>query len=479
MSVRNPIDMPIIGPSNKVPQDDPQWTLNWYAEKVSDKVFTLKPTPGSVLYNRFTVNGGGRGIVSVGGRLFGVRGAFFQELVTDEFGVTTAVVRGTLNTTTGRVGLTFCLPPNGEGQILIVDSTGYVFKLADNSFAEVSDPAFQGGGSQCAFAAGRAIVFKPGTLGWQCSDLYDFTSWSGLNFANLQSIQGEIKSIVANGDLVYLFGTSGFECWEDQGYAGFPFRRVQAGVKIGVQAPASPFLFEQHVYWLGGSEEGNGVVYRMGRGGYPERISDHSIERRIAKVSDASDAFGFCYQSLGHRFYVLTFTSGNLTLCFDASTGYWHERAWREPISGNMFALPFIGVTSHDGNLLALDYRNGDIFRIDDEAYTDNGNPIRRDRILPVIPEEADWQSYFQSVELFGQTGNTPTGARDPQIMLRCSKDRGMTWGQELWQQSGGNGSYESRTRWVGLGAAFGMVFWFSVVANQFVSWRAVRVRAE
>lgn len=211
----------------------------------------------------------------------------------------------------------------------------------------------------------------------------------------------------------------------------------------------------------------------------PERISDHSTERNISDISEPGDGNATTYQSLGHIFYILTFKNGNRTFCFDAITGLWHERAQRDPNTGNLFALPFVSIIALDGELLALDSRNGNVWRVDDKVYTDNGNPIIRDRILSVVPKEADWPTFYQSAELFGQVGNTPVDKDDPNVMFRYSTDRGMTYSQEDWAKMGGNGTYETRVRWTGLGSAYGLALWFRVVASQYISWRMVRLRAQ
>ncbi len=129
--------------------------------------------------------------------------------------------------------------------------------------------------------------------------------------------------------------------------------------------------------------------------------------------------------------------------------------------------------------MLGLSYIDGQIYTIDNNTFTDSGNPIIRQRVTQVIPDEGDWQTYYQSVELFGQTGNTPVGNIPVQIVMEFTTDRGETWSMEQWQQSGGNGSYTARTKWTGcLGAAFGMAFRFTVSCDQYISWRSFRVRA-
>ena len=181
------IDIPIAGPSKNVAQDDPEATLNLYPEKVSDGIFTLKPAPGSTLFAPLSGLGAGRGEISVGGRLFGIRGSFFCEVVSGS-----SVIRGNLATLQGLCGLTACLPPNGDGQILIVgpnDGEGYVFEVATNTFTTLTEGAhgFVGGRGQTCFLGGRAYAIKGGTGQFQCSALYNFLLWPGDAFGTAES----------------------------------------------------------------------------------------------------------------------------------------------------------------------------------------------------------------------------------------------------------------------------------------------------
>jgi hypothetical protein len=401
------IDIPIIGDSNGVPQDDPQYTLNFYAEKVSDEVLTLKPTPGTTLKYQLDYSGGNRGLISVAGRLFGVRGPFFQEIVS---GV--GILLGTLGSSAGKVAIIANSPPNGAAQILIVDDTsGYVFDLVDSTFTTLTGLGgdnFLGGGSQAAYCAGRALVFKPGSQYFQMSDLYNFKVWTTTTAGAAFTLTTPIIAVVSNGDLAYFFSSGGFEVWSDQGLPTLPIGRILAGDKIGILAPNSALFCERHVYWVGRTSTGQGIVYRHSGGAEPERISNHSTERNIAAIADPTDGNAFTYTSFGHVFYIVSFTLGNRTFAWDKATNLWHDRAQREPLSNADNALPFVSVVIHNGMVLEADYRNGDIMEIDETNYTDNGNPISRERILPVTPKEGDFFTFYQSAELFGELAPPP-----------------------------------------------------------------------
>lgn len=472
-----PLDIPIVGASNAVPQDDPQFTLNLYAEKVSDSVYTLKPTPGDVVNFALTGTGGGRNQITVADRYFAVRGGLFVEEIS---GVTT--VWGELLTIHNKCALIACLPPNGEGQILIVDADhGYVFELATNTYTLLTeaDHGWVGGRSQAAFCGGRAIVLQADGTQFRESDLYNFLSWPGLAFAACQSLNTPLQSVVSDGHYCYFFATDGFEGWEAVDTVPQSLQLVYSGNKIGTLAPNSPYIFENYVYFLGANTEGKGVIYRYTRGGRPTPISDYSTNRQIANFADASDCNIMCYQSLGHRFVIANFTSANVTLCYDATEDIWHNRCIRDVNNGGFYVLPYISIITYRGLLTALDSRNGNVYTIDNNVFTNNGAPIVRDRILSPVPENADWMTFLQSIELFCEVGNTPVDQNPPQAMLRIARDRGEEYGLEDWCPMGSNNSYETRVRWTGLGSAFSFTLWFRIVASQYISLRKVRLRAQ
>jgi hypothetical protein len=480
----NVFDVPIVGPSNNVPQDDPQYTLNLYAEQVSDEVYTLKPTPGTVLDSQLSISGGGRGLITVGGRQFGVRGGFFQEKVSGSW-----VVRGNLTSTQGKVGMAFNLPPDGNAQIIVVDeTTGYVYDFDGGAWTHLSSVStFLGGGSQVVFCAGRAYVLIPGTTQLQCSGLYDFLTWSTSAYFTALSLNTPVTALASNGDLLYIFSSDGFEVQQNQSSSATtdpdlsvqPCRPILTGDRTGILAKYSALFSQRFCYWVGRDSEGKGVVYRHEGGGRPVRISDHSTERNIAAMEDPSDAIGWYYESVGHYFYNLSFQEGNRTLTYDNTTNLWHDRAQRDPVSGALNEIPFAAVSLHDGDVYAINYDNGKVYIVDDETFTDDGNPIVRERILTVIPAEADRFTFYQSAALFCEYGNTPVDQDDPKLMMKYSVDRGKTWSSERWQQVGGNNTYAGLVQWVGLGAAYGLALWFRVVCNQYISWRKVRMRAE
>lgn len=479
MTVSN-YDVPIYGSSKNVSQDDPEYTMNMYPEKVSDDVYTLKRRAGHVVIGQFGFSGNGRGQIVVNGRHFGVRGQFFCEFV-NGFSVTI----GELISTNGDCALTANLPPDGDGQILIVgpgEKEGYVYQIQSNVYTQLSESihGFVGGGAQTVFFGGRGWAIKVGSGQFQCSMPYDFLTWPGDAFGTAEFGSDNLLAIETNGNYLLLLGQYTSEVWVFQNTIPLPVTTTNSTYNIGILAPQAHFCFENDFYWFGGNAQGKALVYTLSAGSDPRILSDYSTNRNIAVLPNQEDAYMYAYQDLGHRFIFLNFIQGNQTFVYDLSEGEWHQESTRLVPSATVNALPWESVVFNNGQLLGLNRLTGEISQISDTIYTDNGNPIILDRKLSVFPKEASWKSYFRSVELFCEMGNTPIEDEgNTPIMLRVSRDRGKTYGREMWKQMSGNGSYVCRPVWTGLGASFGLVLWFRFTANQYVSFRGVRIYAE
>jgi hypothetical protein len=84
---------------------------------------------------------------------------------------------------------------------------------------------------------------------------------------------------------------------------------------------------------------------------------------------------------------------------------------------------------------------------------------IRRQRRFLLPSSDDNKRISIPTLELLMRTGigltpaaydgaNVPQGA-NPQVMLRISKDGGVTWGPERWRSAGTIGKYLTRARWL------------------------------
>ena len=262
------------------------------------------------------------------------------------------------------------------------------------------------------------------------------TTWDALDFATAEGAPDGLVGILAAHRELWLFGAKTTEIWYNSGNRDLTFERMpNAFVERGALGGIA--LVGSAPYWLGD----DGLVYRA-NGYLPERISTASIEQRIADQSDAPRGFSITIN--GHQIYVLRF--GGLCLCYDTTTGLWHERntwqtsTWDATCSEFFDGVNYIGTSSG-------------LYRLDDSIYSDDGATLERRVVTPPLFVD-DAYARMARVELLAEMGvGLTTGqGSDPQVMLRWSDDGGRTWSHEHWRSLGQIGEYKQRARWWRMG---------------------------
>jgi hypothetical protein len=138
---------------------------------------------------------------------------------------------------------------------------------------------------------------------------------------------------------------------------------------------------------------------------------------------------------------------------------------------------------------LVGDWKNGNVYQLDQLNYTDNGDEIRRLRRAPHLISDYQRQ-YFHELQIHFQPGvglegnitgstsptngvagvgiaglaiagqaNLATVGANPQAMLRWSDDGGSTWSNEHWSSIGVQGAYKNRAIWRRLGQSRDRIF--------------------
>lgn len=385
-----------------------------------------------------------RGLFQMGDYLYAVhRGTLYQ---INNAG--TATSRGTLSTTSGRVDMT------GDGTyVAIVDgAAGYTFHTGTNTFAVISDAQFPDTCNTCAFIAGRVLVDKTGTGEFYAGDSYNPTSWDATMFATAESFPDDLVRVFVDGGEIILFGTDQIEFWGNTGNLDFPFGVIQgASVEWGLAARWSVAKLGGSVALLAKNRLGNVQVVTIS--GYrPQVISDVDMETRINRYSVTSDASAFSYLLGGHSFYQINFPTAEKSWLFDLHSGLWTELEYGTQGARHRCEL----ATQFNGRTIAADYETGQLYELDLDAYTDNGQVIAREMISRhVFAEDPITMREFW---LDMETGIGLEGGAEPQVMLAISRDGGHTFGSERWAGAGEIGEYGKRVVWRRLGMADDMV---------------------
>jgi hypothetical protein len=330
------------------------------------------------------------------------------------------------------------------------------------NFSEIpsTDGAFTGG-STVDVVDNYFIYNRPHTQQYASSDLLSPITY-GLAFASKFTGPDDLVSLIVDHGQIYLLGEKTSEVWADVGTFPFPFQRIPgASSQHGIAAEFSMARFGNSFAYVSRNDRGQAVIVQM-NGYFPQRISTHAVENTLVN-QDISDAVAYTYQLEGHECYVVSFPSLDLTWVYDGATQMWHKWLWCDNQNNykrhrsNCAAL-------FQGSVLVGDWENGQIYRLDPNNYTDNGQHIRRMRRCPHLVTDFQRQ-YFDELQIQFQPGvglqgieTFPLGDNDiginPQAMLRWSNDGGSTWSNEHWAGIGKVGKYQNRIIWRRLGQA-------------------------
>lgn len=346
---------------------------------------------------------------------------------------------------------------NSQFLVLVDNSAfGYTIDLATNAFAGITDPAFYGA-THVDYLDSYMLFNRPDTKQFY-STLSNVLTFDPLYFAQKTSSPDKLVALGVKNREIWLVGRQTTEVWYNVGGTSFPFAIVPGTkVETGCVAPYSLAKDSASMYWLSQNERGQAVIIRT-QGYEPQKVSTFALEAEWERYSRIDDAIGFCYQSGGHLFYVLTFPTADKTWVFDAVEGLWHERGWMDDDGflhrhrANCHAFAY-------GTHVVGDFENGKLYRLDNNVYTDDGQPILRLRSFPHLGSEGKRIVYNQFIADM-EVGTPPvTATLAPLVNLRWSDTRGASWSEMVQQSIGNTGKFLTVLQWRRLGIARDRVF--------------------
>lgn len=292
---------------------------------------------------------------------------------------------------------------NGNTMVIVDGTThGWTIDLASHAFAIITDEAFYGA-DRVDYLDTYLLFNKPGTPQFYTSDSLA-TTFDSLYFANKESFSDLLVTLAVAQRHIWLLGDRTTEIWSNVGAADFPFQQESGTfVQHGCCAKYSVATYDDKVFWLSGSAAGQGIVM-FGQNYKTQRISTYAIEAEFTHYPKISDAIGFVYFLGGHAFYVLTFPAADKTWAYDVTTDQWHEWLWIDD-NGEEHRHRANCAYSINGTVVAGDWQNGNLYAVDPFAYTDNGQPIKRQRSYPHLLNEMD-RVYYRQFVADVETGN-------------------------------------------------------------------------
>lgn len=399
---------------------------------ISDGYFTN--FPGFKRVAKINPNGSGRGLYT-SNKLNIMLGVIDNNVYTFDTNLSPTLV----GNTTSAFGDVFISENNNvNGQIVFTDQQNlYIYDhTANNVTTLLGGTAFGSLGFRPGYLTyqnGRIISPDLDSNQWRLSNpnaakLY--TDWPGTS-QHVGAIQTKPDFAVATirfpglGNLLYVFGETVAEPWQDVGAQLFPYQRSQSSnIDYGCLNPATIAELEDIVCWLGINEK-SGPVIMYSNGRTVDHLSTDGIDYVLSNLQFPESSYGFMFKQFGHTFYVLTFVKDNLTYVYDFT-----QKCFYTLSDQNMDYFPAKRVAFFNGEYYFVSINDGNLYQMSGE-FTDydygdgDVHVIPRIRICPEI--RLDDQSYFIS----GYIGfNIESGLTDgtQRVDMTLSKDHGVNY---------------------------------------------------
>lgn len=338
------------------------------------------------------------------------------------------------------------------------------------------------------------------------STLNSVTAWAALDFFSAESDNSRIRRLMVKDGHLWVFKLESIQIFAPTSDSNNPFAPI-ATLPYGTLNRECIARIGDRIYWIGNDRQiGGNAVYRTS-GASVERISNAYVENLLRSsiglfATDSLTGFiNIAYSSVerGHPLYMLHLNFAKTTIVFDELTGRWHERHWRNPITGELEEE--LGIVHSDFNGLSIvgDRRTGldrgQIGAIYEMSESFAGNTIWPDADLTAHTAGVDslipraWvgphlaglnheRLFLDSIELEFEIGNADANGQgsDPQVTLEISKDAGHTYGRPRYRKIGKVGKYRTRCQFSGCGSGYDLVP--RVTMTDPVAWRLVSAYA-
>lgn len=443
---------------------DAQETVNLFMERVESgaREGVLRRVPG-----RRTIAAGheqdARGCFSQDGLCFWVFGVVLYRL--DDRGAFGTPDYMTAISIIANDNRRVAFASNGQGggnQLFVVSGGfGYIVNLTTSELVQIGGdfpPSARG-----AIYLNGSFYTTSGATIYQSAEL-DGTSWSADAFFRRSAASDNLVDLILDEHkVVWAIGSKTSEPLYDAGTTPFSLQSIENSfLDHGTGSPDTPIRFDNTIFFLAQSENGDRYAVVIAGGQSAKRISTHPIEHAWRQYTRVDDAFTWTYSEAGHAFVMLTFPTPGQTWAYDASTGQWHRRGrWEIPTAVDYSADIAACHCFAFGKHLVGGSHTGLVYEQSMSLQDDAGAPIRWLRRAPHMEDlESRRWLIASAFELRAQTGGglssslggTRTIDTEALANLRYSDDGGYTWSSYRTATLGAVGEYSVRCIWRRLG---------------------------
>lgn len=337
----------------------------------------------------------------------------------------------------------------GSNIVISTESTRYYWN--GSAVSTISDGDLEAGNS--AAHLNNQILFD-GTGGrFAVSDVGGATSISGLNYATAESNADNLVRIYVHDQLAYMMGDKTIEPWWNSGVGIPPFDRVEGSIsQVGLGAVYAVANTKQAVYFLGNDN----LLYAL-KGSQCEPVLNDALSAQFAGFNFISDAEMIAYCLSGQWLVEVSFPTQDKTFCYVESTGDTFELSSGTQGGRNIASTYAFFARKH----LVGDSTSGNLYELDVDTYTENGETIVRLRDSAPLhgglfgaPGKMLTMTRFELIMEKGVGLLTGQGV-DPEIMLSFSDDGGHSFSTEMTATVGRIGQFQHKVEWFALGSFY------------------------
>lgn len=457
------VPIPLVGPTytNRSLPVSAQVTRNFYIEvnTLANEVVSFNPFPGLKPFS--TGVGANRGMGRLNDVLYTVSGDNLFKV--SSLGAQTLI--GTIE------GSDRCsLAEDEVGNLVIATGVGKPYAYDGTTLTQGTDVDLPN--ASTVTYINRRVVYDGNGGDIAFADLSDPLTVNSANVIIAEAKPDDMKAVFAYKQQLYAFGADSIQPMYNSGVGNPPYDFIlNATQEIGINAIHSIGSNEKFAYYLGSDL----VVYRLtGLTSVP--IGNPAIGQAISKYSTTSDAFGMCFTIDNLNFYLLSFPIGNETWLFNEQAGLWTNLAFGTDGDQHLISDHRFIYNKH----LVADRRNGNIYELDFDTYTDNGETIQHQRDTVAVNGKtfgrAGAKVFMDRLELMIETGTSLVTA-ESQIIMQYSDDNGRSWSSERWLPIGAQGEFRHKLEWFGLGWFYTRMFRF--IMSDDIKWTLISLHGD
>ena len=305
----------------------------------------------------------------------------------------------------------------------------------------------------------RRVVYDAVNSDLAFADLDNALSVESNNVTSVNTTPKNTLAVAVQDQQLIVFSEDSITPYYNSGVGNPPYDVIQnATRRTGLKAIHSIAQNENYIYFLDDT-----LKISRYAGLQVQSVSNTSIGRAIQGYSNPESAKGIAFTLDDNNFYCITFPN-QATWLYKENVG-WTNLAYGAAGAPHLMNS-YINLY---GKHLVSDRRNGNIYELDFDTHTDNGDIIqhRRDTInvngktFGRPGSRVFWDRIRLVIE--GGTSVITGQGSNAKVTMAYSDNFGNTFGPERAISTGQQGEYGYELTWEGLGESYNRVFRFTM----------------